>query len=518
MNLAELLEIPASTFPDQDILRFEGETLTYADLQAGVAAAAGALASLGVEPGDRVAVLETNTRAVVEILFATASLAGVFVPLNYRAKADELAHMVRTAAPRVLLVGDRYLALAETVCGELASQPELVGLDTALERTPSFVDLTARAEPQGIAWVEDDQLAVLMFTSGTTSFAKAVMLEHGGLTEFVLETVEMADGSDRGAVLLSAPLYHVAGLTAVLTAVFTGRRIVMVRQFDAEEWLQLVEAQRITHSFLVPTMLKRVLDAPSLARTDLGALEVISYGAAPMPLSVIRRAIETLPPRIQFLNAYGQTETTSTITVLGPSDHRLEGSPSEVELRLRRLGSIGRPLPDVELCIVDEAGQPLPAGQVGAIAIRTPRLMRGYYNQPDATEQTLHDGWLRTRDLGWIDEGGYVFLAGRKSDHIIRGGENIAPEEVEVVLESHPEVEEAAVIGLPDEEWGERVAAVVVRRPEGSVAAEALIDYCHQRLASFKRPELVFFTESLPRNAMGKLLRKDLRVLYAGIS
>jgi acyl-CoA synthetase (AMP-forming)/AMP-acid ligase II len=518
MNLAELLDIPASMLPDQKILRFEGETLTYADVQAEVTAAAGALVSLGVEPGDRVAVLETNTPSVIQTLFAAASLGAVFVPLNYRAKADELAHMVHTAAPRVLLVGDRYLELAESVCQEVESPPRVVGLTSRLQGGPSFAELVGSADPVGIAEVEDDQLAVLMFTSGTTTFAKAVMLEHGGLTEFVLETAEMADGSDRGAVLISAPLYHVAGLTAVLTAVFAGRRIVLVRQFDADEWLQLVEAERITHSFLVPTMLKRVLDAPSLASTDVSSLEVVSYGAAPMPLSVIRRAIETLPSGIQYLNAYGQTETTSTISVLGPDDHRLVGTPEEVELRVRRLGSIGRPLADVEVCIMDDEGRPLPPGQVGEIAIRTPRLMRGYYNQPDATEQTLHEGWLRTRDLGWVDEGGYVFLAGRKADLIIRGGENIAPEEVEVVLESHPEVEEAAVIGLPDEEWGERVAAVVVRRPEASVGAEALMEYCHQRLASFKRPELVFFAETLPRNSMGKLLRKDLRVVYAGIS
>src|SRR5919202_2278280 len=233
-----------------------------------------------------------------------------------------------------------------------------------------------------------------------------------------------------------------------------------------------------------------------------------------MPLGVIRRAIEAFPPTVQFFNAFGQTETASTVTVLGPEDHRLEGSPEEVERKLRRLGSIGRPLADVELRIVDEEGRELPRGEVGEIAIRTERLMRGYYGQEADTRATLQDGWLRTRDLGWMDEDDYVFLAGRKADLIIRGGENIAPEEVEATLGTHPAVEEAAVIGVPDEEWGERVAAVVVCRAGAEVSAEALIEYCHERLASYKKPEAVVFADALPRNALGKLLRKDLRAQY----
>jgi acyl-CoA synthetase (AMP-forming)/AMP-acid ligase II len=511
VNLAEVLTIPASMFPEQEILRFEGQGASYGVLAERVMFTAGALRGLGVQPGDRVAVLETNTPAVIEALYATTSLGAVFVPLNYRARADELAHMLGVAAPRVLLVGERYVGVARAAIAEVQGSSSIVVLGAAVDGLPSLGGLVADADGVFPEDVPDEALAVLMFTSGTTANAKAVMLTHANLVSFVFMTADPADGSERGTVLLAAPLYHVAGLTAALAATWTGRRIALMRQFDAAEWLALVAGEQVTHAFLVPTMLKRVLDHPELARTDLGRFQVLSYGAAPMPLGVIRRAIETLPPTVQFFNAFGQTETASTVTTLGPDDHRLDGSPEEVERKLRRLGSIGRPLADVELRILDEEGRELPRGEVGEIAIRTERLMRGYYGQEADTRATLQDGWLRTRDLGWMDEDDYVFLAGRKADLIIRGGENIAPEEVEATLGTHPAVEEAAVIGVPDEEWGERVAAVVVCCAGAEISADVLIEHCHARLASFKKPEIVVFADALPRNALGKLLRRELR-------
>jgi acyl-CoA synthetase (AMP-forming)/AMP-acid ligase II len=300
----------------------------------------------------------------------------------------------------------------------------------------------------------------------------------------------------------------------VLIAMFAGRRIVLLSQFDTERWLHPAETQRITHAFVVPTMLKRILDDPAFARTDLSSLEVLSYGAAPMPLPVIRRAIQMLPETVQFINAFGQTETTSTVMMLGPDDHVLRGSPEEVERKLRRLGSIGRPLDDVEVRILDDDGVPLGVGKIGEIAIQTARMMRGYYGQEDATSATVQDGWLRTRDLGWIDEDGYVFLAGRKSDLIIRGGENIAPDEIELVLGTHPAVDEVAVFGVPDEEWGERVAAAVVKRSGVNATEDGLIEHARARLASFKKPEIIVFVTELPRNALGKVLRKELRAQF----
>ena len=508
MNLSELLEIPGELFPEQEIIRFEGESIGYASLQQRVSRAVARLSELGIGPGDRVAVMQTNTPAVVDMLFAIAAIGAVFVPLNFRARAEELAHLLAVSQPLILFAGERYVTEAQQVARRAVTGLRVINLDS--EGGDEDVNRGLEPAPAPVGDPTPD-LAVLMFTSGTSAFAKAVMLTHDDLTSFVFNTTEPADGTDRGSVLVSAPLYHIAGLTAVLTGVFAGRRVVLLRQFDADDWLTIAERERVTHAFLVPTMVRRVLDCPRFASADLSSLRVLSYGAAPMPLSLIRRAIDSFPKSVQFLNAFGQTETTSTVAVLGPDDHRLEGTPEQIETKLRRLASIGRPLGDVELCILNEEGERLGPNQVGEIAIRSGRIMRGYYGAAEATQAAIQDGWLRTRDLGWMDEGGYVFLAGRQSDLIIRGGENVAPEEVEVVLESHPSVQEAAVVGIPDEEWGERIVAVVATHPGTVVPAEELVEYCRQRLASYKKPEDVFFAETLPRNALGKLLRKDLR-------
>ena len=233
-----------------------------------------------------------------------------------------------------------------------------------------------------------------------------------------------------------------------------------------------------------------------------------------MPFPVVRRAIEAFPARVGFVNAFGQTETTSTLTVLGPEDHRLDGTAADVERNLRRLVSIGRPLPDVEVRIVDDEDGDLPAGEVGELWVRTPRVMKGYASKEGASSPLRAEGWLPTRDMGWIDGDGYIFLAGRKDDMIIRGGENIAPAEIEAVLYSHPGVEEAAVVGVADVEWGQKVAAVLAPRPGAELDPAEVVEFCRQRLASFKKPEIVRVVESLPKNQMGKILRKDLRALF----
>jgi len=325
----------------------------------------------------------------------------------------------------------------------------------------------------------------------------------------VTANVDMADGTDHGAALICVPFYHIAGATSMMTSMWNGRKMVVMPQFEARTWLKLVERERITHAFVVPTMLKQLLDEPALASTDLSHLQNLAYGGSAMPLPVIRRAIETFPRNVGFVNAYGQTETTSSLTVLGPDDHRLEGTAAEVEAKLRRLGSIGRPLPDVEIKVRDESGATLGPDQVGEICIRTPRIMKGYAGRKD--DMALGEGWRATGDLGWIDRDGYVFFAGRKDDMIIRGGENIAPAEVESVLMSHPAVEEAAVVGEPSEEWGQTVKAFVVTRPGQHADAKELRAFCAARLASFKCPEAYQFIEELPKNALGKILRKDLR-------
>jgi acyl-CoA synthetase (AMP-forming)/AMP-acid ligase II len=511
VNTSNFVSIPAAMFGEQEILTFEDHRLTYAQLWADIQRLANALRGLGVARGDCVAVLQTNSHHYVQAYYAAAAVGAVFVPLNYRAKLPELEHMVNTARVKVLLIGDRYVDALVPLRPRLTSVGTCVALESRHDGMLLLDDLLQQAAPEfEVPDTDDEDITILMYTSGTTALPKAVMLTYNDFTAYVCSNVDLADGTPRGAALLCVPLYHIAGATNIMTSMFTGRRLVLLRQFDAKTWLETVERERITHAFLVPTMVKQLVDHPEFAQHDLSSLRNLSYGGAAMPFPVIRRAIEMFPTTVGFVNAFGQTETTSTLTILGPEDHRLEGSPAETERRLKRLKSIGRPLPDVELKVVDDDGRELPRGEVGELWVSTPRVMKGY-GTSQGTTSPLHDGWLPTRDMGWIDEDGYIFLAGRKDDMIIRGGENIAPAEVEAVLFSHPGIDEAAVIGVPDVEWGQRVAAFVVPRAGTTLSAEDVIDFCRQRLATFKKPEIVRFVDSLPKNVMGKILRKDLR-------
>lgn len=516
MNTSNFVSIPALMFADQEILVYEGRRWTYGELWDAVQNCANGLRAMGVGRGDTVAVLQTNSDHYIISYFAAAALGAVFVPLNYRAKLPELEYMIDTAKTKVLLVGDRYVSMVRELQGKLPTVQVYVTMESAQEGMTPFATLL---EPRGEfaeTEIDDDDTSILMYTSGTTSRPKGVMLTFNHFTAYVVNSVEMADGTERGAALLSAPLYHIAGATNIMTNLFTGRKIVVLRQFDATQWLEAVQKEKVTHAFVVPTMMKQLIDHPDFSRFDLSSLQNLSYGGAAMPFPVIRRAIEVFPKTVGFVNAFGQTETTSTLTVLGPEDHRLDGTPEEVERNLKRLVSIGRPLPDVEVKVVDDDGNELPQGQVGELWVRTPRTMKGYAGQEGGVTNPALEGWLPTRDMGWLDEDGYIFLAGRKDDMIIRGGENIAPAEIEAVLYSHPSIEEATVIGLPDVEWGQRVAAVVVVRPGVRLTADELSEFCRQRLASFKKPEVIHFVDALPKNQMGKVLKKDLRAEFEG--
>jgi acyl-CoA synthetase (AMP-forming)/AMP-acid ligase II len=308
------------------------------------------------------------------------------------------------------------------------------------------------------------------------------------------------------------PLYHVAGIQAMLAATYGGRCIAMMKQFDTDDWLDVAQKEKVNRAMLVPTMLKRIVDHPEFGKYDLSSLRVITYGAAPMPLEVIKKAIE-LFPGVSFINAFGQTETASTITALGPEDHKIEGTEEEKEKKLKRLtSSIGRPMPDVAIKIVGEDGSEMPRGEPGEIVAKGPRVMGGYWKDAEKTAKTLTpDGWLRTGDMGYMDEDGYIFLAGRGDDLIIRAGENISPEEVENAIYTHPAVDEVAVIGVPDPEWGQEIKAVVVLKKGMTATGEEISEHCRKELASFKRPRYVEFIDELPRTSTGKILKRVLR-------
>jgi acyl-CoA synthetase (AMP-forming)/AMP-acid ligase II len=516
VNTSNFVSIPATMFEDQEILVFDQHRFTYGQLWQNIQRLGNALRGLGVGRGDCVAVLQVNSHRYVEAYYATAAIGAVFLPINYRAKLPELEYMITTANAKVLLVGDRYHDTVATLRPKLTCVHTYVAMEGARDGMLHLDRMITEASPElDPPEVDDEDTTILMYTSGTTALPKAVLLTYNDFTAYVTANVELADGTPRGTSLLCVPLYHIAGATNVMTNMFTGRKLVLLRQFDPGEWLRTVETEQVTHAFLVPTMVKQLIDHPDFTKYNLSSLQNLSYGGAAMPFPVVRRAIEMFPKTVGFVNAFGQTETTSTLTVLGPDDHRLDGTPQEVELRLKRLKSIGRPLPDVELKVVDDDGKELPVGEIGELWVRTPRVMKGYGSGGGHTSP-LQDGWLPTRDMGWLDEDGYIFLAGRKDDMIIRGGENIAPAEVEAVIYSHPGVDEAAVIGLPDVEWGQRVAAIIVPRPGVTLTADEVSEFCRQRLASFKKPEVIHFVDALPKNQMGKVLKKDLRAQLSG--
>ncbi len=514
MNTTDFLSIANAICPERDCIVFEGKRWTYAQINDRTNRLANALAKKGVTKEDRIGLLHVNCNQYIETYFAAAKLGAIFVPLNFRAKADELAYMIGHAEVKVLFVGQRYQDLVNSIRPQLARVKETISIEGGAHLP--YEDLLRSAPPDEMtSEIGDEDVTILMYTSGTTGKPKGVPLRHNAFAAYVLDNVEPASPEIEERNLLTVPLYHVAGIQAMLAAIYGGRTLVLMKQFEVKEWMETIQRERATRAMLVPTMLKRVIDDPDFGKYDLSSLKVITYGAAPMPFEVIHKAIGVMP-WARFINAFGQTETASTITTLGPEDHRIEGTEEEKAKKLKRLtSSIGKPLPDIEVKIVDEEGKTLPPLEVGEILARGPRVMAGYWKDDQKTSQVLTpEGWLRTSDMGWMDEEGYIYLAGRADDMIIRGGENISPDEVEEALHSHPKVEEAAVIGVPDVEWGQEPRAVVVLKKGESASPEEIMEFCRTRLAGFKRPRSVVFIDALPRNPMGKVLRKRLREEY----
>ena len=518
MNTTEFLSIAAAICPDRAAIVFEGRKLAFAELLERANRLANAMLEMGVKKGDRVAVLQVNCPQYVEAYFATAKVGAIFVPLNFRAKQDELSHMLDNSGSKILFFGERYIDMVMSMRIKLASAPRLVCLDGGAVSMADYDGMLAHSPlDEVITEIDDEDTTILMYTAGTTGLPKGVPLKHSAFSVYVLENVSPPDPEIQETNILSVPLYHVAGMHGMLAAVFGGRTVALMRQFEVNEWMDTVEKERANRAVLVPTMLKRIIEHPQFHDKDLSSMKVITYGAASMPFEVIRKAIEMLPG-VMFINAFGQTETASTITVLGPEDHRFTGRESQEEKRKkwnRLANSIGRPMSDIEMQIWDEKGNALPVGEVCEIMARGERVMRGYWKDAEKTAKTLSaDGWLHTGDMGYEDEDGYIFLAGRGDDMIIRGGENISPEEVENVLSAHPKVDDASVIGVPDSEWGHNPRAVIVLKA-GEMATEAeIIDFCKDKMSGFKRPRSVVFIDELPRTTTGKVQRKVLREKY----
>jgi len=515
MITSEFLDISSSICPERTAIVFEEKRFTFADLNDRVNRLANALAQRGVKKGDRIAILQVNCNQSIESYYATARLGAIYLPLNFRAKEEELEYMLNFAEANTVFIGERYIDIVRSIRSKLGHIKNFISIDSQQPEMLYYEQLLESSSSEPIsADISEDDTTILMYTAGTTGKPKGVMLPHKSFSVYVLDNVSPPDPEIEERNILTVPLYHVAGIQAMMAAVYGARTLVMQRQFEAKAWMELVQKEKVNRAMMVPTMLKQLLDHPDFTKYDLTSLKVITYGAAPMPLSVMRKALEAFPG-VSFINAFGQTETASTITMLSPQDHVISGTPEEREKKLQRLTSIGKPLPDIEMKIVDENGKTLGAGEIGEILARGPRVMTGYYKDEAKTATTIDaDGWVHTNDMGYRDEEGYYYLAGRATDLIKRGGEYISPEELENVICTHPEIEEVAVIGIYDEEWGELPRAICVPKKGSRCTDAEIMEYCRTRLASFKRPRSVLFVEELPRNPMGKVLKKELREKY----
>ncbi len=495
MNVLILLEL-AATMDGERIALGEGSgRLSYAALL-DLAARAGELLRADAE---RPVLYADVASPALPVAFLGAAWAGrPFVPVSYRLADERLRQLVRAQAP------------AMVVCGEPVAQ-RLDGLaDIDCVQVEDFLQTLASTKAADYRWADDGEVpALLLHTSGTTGTPKVAILRHSHLTSYILETVAPMSADRDDAALISVPPYHIAGIAALLSSLYAGRRIVQLPSFDPVAWIELVRSERVSHAMVVPTMLHRIL--PLLEGSPgVPSLRHLSYGGGRMPLPLIERALELLPG-VDFVNAYGLTETSSTISILDPEDHR-RALAGTTEQERQRLGSVGRPLPTVEVEVRGADDAPRVRGDRGQIWVRGPQVSGEYVGRGAIPG----DGWFATGDGGWLDDAGYLFVEGRIDDVIVRGGENLSPGEIEDALLASPDIRDAAVFGVPDEQWGEVPAAAVVLRDGAVLSADDVRSWVTARLRSSRAPAVVEFLAELPRTDTGKVLRRVLRDTVAG--
>ena len=494
-NLLSLLRTHASQTPDAPCLTFGTETLSFGQLNARASSVANALQARGVQSGDRVALIARNTPAHFELFFGCAKAGAIFLPINWRLSAREIAGILADGAPALLIVeGDLQDLLAEA-----SGLPGTI----ALADYPAWRD-AATGEDAGRLPAADDPLLIL-YTSGTTGLPKGAVLSHDNLSYLARMARELWGFTASSVNLVAMPLFHIGGIGYAMTGLSQGGHTILMQQVVPAEIIAAIRDRRVTHGFFVPTVIQMLLAVPGVEGMDLTSLDRILYGAAPIGETVLKRAIEVFG--CGFSHAYGMTETAGTVVTLAPEDHDPDGPLAH------RLRSCGLAMAWNELAIVDPAtGNPVASGEVGEIRIRSKVNMLGYWNKPQETAKTITpDGWLCTGDAAWQDADGYVYIHDRFKDMIVSGGENIYPTEIENVLYDHPAVAAVAVIGVPHERWGETPKAFIVARP-GILPTEAeLIAFTRHRLAHYKCPTSIAFVTALPQNASGKILKKDMR-------
>ena len=502
--LADIPTVHAAQRGDHVAVQCEGRTLTYAELDRRATQVAGLLAAAGVKPGDRIAWLGRSHEAFFEIVFGAAKARVCLAPINARLAIPEIAFILQDSGADLFFVTPEFFAAAQAVVGLVDRPIRLIGVRETCEGFDSYEALrdaappAAPTEPQ----LEDDVLQ--LYTSGTTGLPKGVRLDNANYAAF-LDLRTQVEGFDYGpddTVLIVMPLFHVAGTNISFSGLAAGGRVILLPEFSPAAVLRLIEAERVAHIFLVPAMINMLLQAPEIEGADLSSLKSVAYGASPISEAVLEHA--TARFGCGFIQFYGMTESTGAGTFLTPSEHRGE-----------LMRSCGKAWPQMAVKILGEDGEEAGVGEIGEIAIWGGMVMAGYWNRPEATAETVSaDRWLKTGDAGYRNAEGYIFVHDRVKDMIVSGGENIYPAEVENAILGCPGVADAAVIGVPDERWGEAVKVIVVAHPDGAPDPDAVIAWARARIAAYKAPKSVDFIDVLPRNASGKVLRRELRKPY----
>jgi acyl-CoA synthetase (AMP-forming)/AMP-acid ligase II len=488
MSISLLLEMAASSNPDRTAVVSGEMRLTTTELSALADGGAGVVAASGAQ---HAAYVGTGGMMLPLLLFSSARAGVAFTPLNYRLSGEGLRQLIDRLPTPLVIADAEYRDVVTDAGKQVITSEEFIGAAGAAEPAAQFPD--------------PDDVAVVLFTSGTTSRPKAVELTHNNLTGYVTGAVEFDSADPADAALICVPPYHIAGVSAALSNLYAGRKMVYLTQFDANEWIRLVRDEGVTTATVVPTMLDRIVTVLEADRVELPTLRNLAYGGSKVALPLVRKALGLLPG-VGFVNAYGLTETSSTIAVLTPDDHRAALAASDDGVA-RRLGSVGQPVPSIEVQIRGEDGTVLPPGQTGELFVRGEQVSGRYTDIGSVLDA---DGWFPTKDVAMLDDGGYLFIGGRSDDTIIRGGENIAPAEIEDVLVEHPSVRDCVVVGPEDPEWGQIIVAVVVPATGVAPDPDELREHVRAHLRGSRTPDRVVFRDELPTNATGKVLRREL--------
>ncbi|HKJ33167.1 MAG TPA: long-chain-fatty-acid--CoA ligase [Balneolales bacterium] len=493
-------------FPQKTAVIEADVTINFSHLNQRINRLANAIIGLGIEKGDRIAVLSHNCHQYVEFYFAAAKAGTPIVPLNYRSNDKEISYILNDSEAKMLIFNAAYDSLVEQIKDKTENLKHLISFNGIIKGASDYEEVLSKAsdiEPK--VSLDEDDIAVLGYTGGTTGLPKGVMTTHKNIIASCYNTALERLISPETIFLNVPPMFHAGDANSMFAYSFVGATNVILDSFSPEGVLQNIEKHKVTSVLLVPSMVLFILQYPDVRKFDTKTLNTIYYGTAPMPLKPLRQAMDIFG--CGFSQTYGTTETFVPISILKPKDHILDGD----ENMIKRMKSAGREVVGVQVKIVDKNNIELGINQIGEIIVKGDNVMKGYWKKPQLTQKVIKAGWYYTGDMGMIDDLGYIYIVDRKKDMIISGGENIYPKEVENVLYGHPAVVEASVIGVPDDIWGEVVKAFIIKKPNTDINENELIEYCAKHLARYKKPKSIDFVEQFPRSTAGKILKRELK-------